>query len=82
MPPVPPLTAQARASQTTGVSAITVRLDQTGRVLDASVTSTSGNVSLDLAAAEMARAATYSPSYQACKPIAGDYTFTVKFSGW
>ncbi|MDQ2662993.1 MAG: TonB family protein [Candidatus Eremiobacteraeota bacterium] len=82
MPPVPPLTSQARASQTAGVSAIAVRLDQTGRVLDASVTSTSGNVSLDLAAAEMARAATYSPSYQACKPIAGDYTFTVKFSGW
>lgn len=80
--PVPPLPPEARAKQTNGVAAIDVKLDEAGRVLTTSVASTTGNPALDLAAVAMAREATYSPRYVACKAIAADYTFAVKFSGW
>jgi TonB family protein len=76
------LTPQARASKVSGTAAIHVLLDPAGHVTDASVAQSSGNSGLDTAALEMARGATYTPKYVDCRPVAGDYTFTVKFVAW
>jgi TonB family protein len=76
---IPP---EARASKTNGTAAIQVQIDPQGHVTDATVSQSSGNVSLDAVAMQMARAATYTPALVKCKPVASAYTFTVKFVAW
>ena len=81
--PTPPeITPETRASGTSGVARVTVQLDPTGQVTSASVTESTGNSSLDLVAVGMARDARYTPPLRDCKPMAGAYTFSVKFVAW
>jgi TonB family protein len=81
-PDVADITPEARASKISGTAAIHVVLDPQGHVTDASVAQSSGNAGLDATAMQMARSATYTPHYVDCKPVAGAYTFTVKFVAW
>ncbi|HEY8312794.1 MAG TPA: TonB family protein [Candidatus Baltobacteraceae bacterium] len=81
-PPAPDIAPDARAKATSGTTAVNVRLDADGRVASAAVASSSGNADLDIVAVSMARAASYTPKYVACKAVAADYTFTVKFVAW
>jgi TonB family protein len=76
------ISPEARAAKVTGTAAVHVMLDPQGHVIDASVAQSSGNAGLDASAVQMARNASYTPKYVACKAVAGDYTFTVKFSAW
>ena len=81
-PDTPDIAAQARASGITGVVAIDVSLDPAGNVTDAKVARSIGNDGLDASALTMARNASYTPKYTACKGVASSYTFTVKFVAW
>ena len=81
-PGPPDISTQARAEGTTGIALIKVALDAQGAVTDASVAQSTGNASLDTVAVAMARDAKYQPALHACKPIAADYTFSVKFVAW
>ena len=76
------ITPEARAGKVSGTAAVRVSLDAQGRVVEAAVLQSSGNAGLDAAAVQMARGATYTPKYVACKAVAGDYTFTVRFVAW
>ena len=81
-PDTPDIAAQARASRITGIVAIDVSLDPAGNVTDAKVARSIGNDGLDASALTMARNASYTPKYTACKGVASTYTFTVKFVAW
>jgi periplasmic protein TonB len=81
-PSPPEIAPDARVSATSGTALVKVQLDPSGAVTDTSVTQTSGNSSLDLVAVAMARDARYTPALRDCKPIAGIYTFSVKFVAW
>lgn len=81
-PGVADIPADARASKTSGTTAVQVSLDPQGQVTAAVVAQSSGNAGLDAVATQMARDATYTPKYQNCKAVAGSYTFTVKFVAW
>ncbi|HET9393138.1 MAG TPA: TonB family protein [Candidatus Rubrimentiphilum sp.] len=81
-PDTPDIAAAARASRITGVVAIDVSLDPAGNVTDAKVARSIGNDGLDASALTMARNASYTPKYTACKGVASTYTFTVKFVAW
>jgi protein TonB len=81
-PDVPGIAAEARAARVSGVAAIDVSLDPSGAVTGAKVARSSGNDGLDASAVTMARGATYTPQYAACKGVAGTYTFTVRFVAW
>ncbi len=81
--PAPPdIAPAARAEGTSGVALVRVQLDASGQVTGTGVTQSTGNSSLDLVAVGMARDARYTPALRNCKPIAGDYTFSVKFVAW
>lgn len=81
-PSPPDIAPAARTSGTSGTTLVRVLLDATGQVTNAGVTQSSGNSSLDLVAVTMARDARYTPALHDCKPIAGAYTFSVKFVAW
>lgn len=81
-PPQPTIPTGARASGTSGVAAVDVRLDSSGAVTAATVSQSTGNSSLDLVAVAMARGARYAPALHACKPVASAYTFRVRFFAW
>ena len=81
--PAPPdIPVDTRADDTSGVAAVKVSLDPEGQVLAAAVAESTGNSSLDLVAVGMARDARYSAPLHDCKPVAGSYTFSVKFVAW
>ena len=75
-PDTPDIAAAARASRITGIVAIDVSLDPAGNVTDAKVARSIGNDGLDASALTMARNASYTPKYAACKGVASTYTFT------
>jgi TonB family protein len=81
-PSPPDIAPEARTSGTSGTTLVRVLIDATGQVTNAGVTQSSGNSSLDLVAVTMARGARYTPALHDCKPIAGAYTFSVKFAAW
>ncbi|MGZ3506790.1 MAG: TonB family protein [Vulcanimicrobiaceae bacterium] len=81
-PPPLDIAPEARAKAVSGTAAIAVKLDADGRVVDAAVTQSTGNGDLDVVAVSMARNATYTPKYVACKGVPSDYTFTVRFVAW
>lgn len=81
-PDVGEIPPDVRAAKISGTAAIAVSLDAQGRVTDAKVAQSTGNMGLDAVATEMARAATYTPKTISCKAVASTYTFTVKFSAW
>jgi len=76
---IPP---EARASKVNGTAAIHVEIDPDGRVTNASVAQSSGNVGLDDVAMQIAKGATYSPALVKCKPVASVYTYSVEFKPW
>jgi TonB family protein len=78
-PEIPPA---VRAQGTSGIAEINVQLDAQGNILGATVSQSTGNSSLDLVAVSMARDAHYAPALHDCKPVAGAYTFSVKFFAW
>lgn len=69
----------ARNQGLTGTAKIKVDLDPLGRVVGASVYSSTGSIPLDQAALQAARASRYSPEQLDCKDVAGSYLFTVQF---
>jgi TonB family protein len=81
-PPPPDIPAADRSDRTSGIARVRVIVDPNGSVENATVLSSSGSASLDLVAVSMARAAQYSPAMHACKAIANDYTYSVKFVAW
>lgn len=81
-PGPPDIPVDARTDDTSGVATVRVALDPSGQVLDASVAQSTGNSSLDVVAVGMARNARYSAALHDCKPVAGSYTFSVKFVAW
>lgn len=80
--PTPPaeIAPAARADRITNVARIRVIVDPNGSVSSATVVQSSGSSSMDLVAVGLARAAQYAPATHACKAIASDYTFQVKFN--
>ncbi|HEY1429299.1 MAG TPA: TonB family protein [Candidatus Tumulicola sp.] len=82
MPPQPDVPNAARAEGTDGTAAVDVRLDERGEVTAATVSHPTGNPSLDTIAVSLAKAARYTPATHDCRPVAGEYTFTVKFFAW
>ncbi len=81
-PPPPEIAPETRASATNGIARVAVQLDSSGQVTGTSVAQSTGNSSLDLVAVGMARDARYTPALRDCKPIASDYSFSVKFVAW
>lgn len=81
-PAAPEIPAAARGAATNGIARVRVTLDAAGAVQKALVVESTGNAALDLAAVSMARAAQYSPALHDCKPVAADYTFSVRFASW
>ena len=81
-PSPPDIPAAARAEGTSGTALVRVQLDESGQVTGAGVSQSTGNSSLDLVAVAMARDARYTPALHDCKPIAGTYTFSVRFFAW
>ncbi len=81
-PGPPDIAPAARAEGTGGVALVRVQIDPSGQVTGTGVIQSTGNSSLDVVAVAMARDARYSPALRDCKPIAGDYTFSVKFVAW
>ena len=71
-----------RARKGSGTARVTVSLDAAGHVLDAKLAQSSGDPGLDLTAVQMAQSATYAPRVVACKAVAGQYTFSVRFVAW
>jgi TonB family protein len=80
--PQPDIPSDVRASGTSGVAAIEVRLDAQGSVTATTVSQSSGDSSLDVVALAMARGTRYSPALHACKPVASAYTYRVRFYAW
>jgi TonB family protein len=80
--PAPPeeIAPAARADHITNVARIRVIVDPNGSVSSATVLQSSGSSSMDLVAVSLARAAQYAPATHACKAIASDYTFQVRFN--
>jgi TonB family protein len=81
-PDQPDIPVAAREQGTAGTSVVRVALDPSGAVTAAAVSQSSGNAALDAIAVTMARAAGYAPATRDCKPVAGDYAFSVKFVAW
>lgn len=81
-PPQPQIPNDARTDGTNGVASVNVHLDDHGDVTAANVSQSTGNSSLDVVALAMAREARYSPALHACKPVAANYTFRVRFYAW
>jgi TonB family protein len=78
--PAPPdIAPAARSDRISGIAQIHVTVSPEGAVENANVASSSGSTSLDLVALTMAKSAEYSPATHACKAIASDYTFSVRF---
>lgn len=71
---------QARTTAVNAVAQVRVILDPQGQVTGALIANSSGSPALDAVAENYARASTYSPSYQACKPVASSYVFRVRFT--
>ena len=75
-PAFPP---EARAVSATGVVEIRADVDDTGTLVGAAVTRSSGFAPLDRAALETAKRARYAPGAFACRPIAASLTLTAGF---
>ena len=81
-PPPPELSSVARASRANGVARVRVTVDPQGSIENTTVIGSSGSASLDQVAMAMARSAQYAPATHACKAVASDYTYAVRFVAW
>ncbi|MGA3036970.1 MAG: energy transducer TonB [Vulcanimicrobiaceae bacterium] len=75
-PAMPEIAIREGAS---GTVQIKVELDETGRLVAASVVSSSHNAALDEAALGAAQHSTYAATILNCKPVSGAYLFVVTF---
>jgi TonB family protein len=75
-PPFPP---EARSVNATGVVELHLDIDDTGAVVNALVTRSSGFAPLDRAAVATARSAQYAAATFACRPIASELDLTTGF---
>jgi len=78
-PQPPDIPSDARRPGTAGVAEIHVQLDDRGAIVDAAITSSSGNAQLDQVALNLAKTSTYTPAVSGCKKIASTYTYRVRF---
>jgi protein TonB len=69
----------ARTANWTGTTVVRVDLSAAGGIVGTSVARSSGFAALDRAALETARAQTYAPETQDCRPVAGSYGVEVEF---
>jgi TonB family protein len=81
-PPPLDLPPNVRAGRNSGITRVRVIVDQNGKVQDVTVLSSSGSAPLDQTVVTVARAAQYSPATHACKAVASDYTYSVRFVAW
>ncbi len=81
-PPPPEIPPAARAEQANGIAQVRLVVNPQGGIESATIAGSSGSSALDQVAVSIARAAQYSPATHACKAIASDYTFSVKFFPW
>lgn len=81
-PPPPDISPAARGDQTNGITRVRVIVNPQGSIESTAVIGSSGNSSLDQVAIAMARQAQYAPATHACKAVASDYTYAVKFTAW
>ena len=75
-PPFPP---EAHAVNATGVVEIRADIDDTGTLVGAAVTRSSGFAPLDRVALDTAKRARYAAAIFACRPVATSLTFTTGF---
>jgi TonB family protein len=76
MEPDPPLEAMQSGIQ--GRVDVLVSLDATGRVVSTAIKKSPSTL-LNAASLKSARESTYRPALHDCKPVAGEYTYTVEF---
>jgi len=81
-PPPPEIAPGARGEQKSGIASVRVIVDPQGAIESTMVIASSGSTSLDQVAVTMARSAQYAPATHACKAVAADYTYSVKFTAW
>jgi len=81
-PPPPDIAPGARGDQKSGIASVRVIVNPQGAIESAIVIASSGSPSLDQVALSMARSAQYTPATHACKAVAADYTYSVKFTAW
>ncbi len=81
-PPPPDIAPAARGDQKSGIASVRVIVNPQGAIESAMVIASSGSTSLDQVAVSMARSAQYAPATHACKAVAADYTYSVKFAAW
>ena len=81
-PPPLDIPPNARAGRVSGITRVRVTVDQNGKVQDVTVLSSSGSPALDQVVVSSLRASQYSPALHACKAVASDYTYTVRFVAW
>ncbi|MGB8797384.1 MAG: energy transducer TonB [Candidatus Aquilonibacter sp.] len=81
-PPPLDIPPNARAGRVSGITRVRVLVDQDGKVQDVTVLSSSGSSALDQVVVSSLRASQYSPALHACKAIASDFTYSVRFIAW
>jgi TonB family protein len=81
-PPQPEIPPAARADQANGIARVRLVVNPQGGIESATIAGSSGSSSMDQIAVVMARAGQYAPATHACKAIASDYLFSVKFFPW
>jgi TonB family protein len=80
--PQPEIASSARADQKGGIARVRLVVDPQGGIESATVIESTGSTSLDQVAVTMARSAQYAPATHACKAVAADFTYAVKFAPW
>jgi TonB family protein len=80
--PQPEIASSARADQKGGIARVRLVVDPQGGIESATVIESTGSTSLDQVAVTMARSAQYAPATHACKAVAADFTYAVKFAQW
>lgn len=76
-PDIPP---EARTSTTVSIARVAVVVDASGQVTSTAIAQTTGDAQLDQIAVAMARSAQYAPATHACKRVASQYAYSVKFA--
>lgn len=81
-PPPPDIPASVRGAAKSGTTRVRVDVSAAGAATGETIAQSGGDPALDSIALAMAKAAAYTPATQACKPVAGTYTYAVRFVAW
>lgn len=76
----PAYPTELKSSKTPLVVLVALNINAKGKLTQARIKRSSGNVYGDRAALEAVRQSTYHPGYRNCKAVAGTYTYRVEFS--